>query len=152
MGADLYLNRAYKKRLKKMQPKLNEAFQKHASLIQGTIHYQQSQEACLHLLNQLHEGVYYRDSYNNGSIAWSLNLSWWEDISPMLDTKKLLSIDKTYVLIETIKGKKPQISDDLLEHFDSKEEARKYLKEKKIELLQFLQKSINNDDAIYCSL
>lgn len=152
MGADLYLNAAYEKRLAKMQPKLNEAFQKRASLMQGTTNYQQAQEACLHLFNQLHEGVYFRDSYNCGSVVWSLDLSWWEDISPMLDTRNLLSIDKTYELINTIKGKELQVSDSLLEHFETKEEARQYLKEKKRELLKFLQKSINNDDAIYCSL
>ena len=152
MGADLYMNRAYEKRLETMQPKLNEAFQKRASLMQGTIDYQQAQETCLLLFDKLHEGVYFRDSYNSGSIAWSLDLSWWEDISPMLDARNLLSIDKTHELINMIRDKELQVSDSLLEHFETTEEARQYLKEKKIELLKFLQKSIDNDDAILCSL
>jgi hypothetical protein len=152
MGADLYINEAYESRLKQMKPKLDESLQILNTLTRGTIDYRQEEEKYLNLLYELHDGVYFRDSYNCTSIAWSLRLSWWDDVYPMLDKENKLSKNKTYGLIKMIKLKNLHISDDLLEHLLTKEEAKNFLENKRKELLSFLSKSIDSNQEIYCSL
>ena len=152
MGADLYIIEAYESRLKRMKPKLDESLQVLETLKRGTIDYRQEEEKYLNLSYELHEGVYFRDSYNCASIAWSLGLSWWDDVYPMLDNENKLSKNKTHELIKMIKLKNLYISDDLLEYFQTKEEARNFLDNKRKELLSFLNKSIDSNQEINCSL
>jgi hypothetical protein len=38
--------------------------------------------------NNLHNAkAYFRDSYNMSNVLWTLNLSWWQDVLPLLDEK-----------------------------------------------------------------
>ena len=152
MGADLYISEAYEGRLKQMKPKLDESLQILKTLTRGTIDYRQEEEKYHNLLYKLHDGIYFRDSYNCESIAWSLGLSWWDDVYPMLDNENKLSKNRTHELINMIKLKNLHISDDLREHFQTMEDARNFLDNKRKELLSFLDKSIDSNQEIYCSL
>ena len=152
MGADLYMNKRYKKRLQKMKPQLDKAFQRLGFLTQGTIKYQREKERYLNLLDELHEGIYFRDAYNHQSVMWALGLSWWNDVLPLLDQENKLSVCKTHELVKMIKFKNIEVSHGLLKHSLSMEAAKSLLNNKRINLLSFLSTSIKIDEEIYCSL
>ena len=151
MGADLYMLGTYKKRLQFIQPELEEVLTKLDYYIKYSDEYEKAKKDYITLLDKLHHGVYFRDSYNCKSIAWSLDLSWWIDIYPMLDKDFKLSKFQTHELIKLIKTKDVRIDENSLEYFKSAKEARRYFYDKKAQLLSFLKRAID-DDEIFCSL
>ena len=152
MGADLYMLGAYNKRLQSIQPELEEVLTKLDYYIKYSDEYEKAEKDYITLLDKLHHGVYFRDSYNCKSIAWSLDLSWWIVIYPMLDKDFKLSKHQTHELIKLIKTKDVRIEENSLEYFKSTKEARGYFYDKKAQLLSFLNRAIDNDDEIFCSL
>jgi hypothetical protein len=82
---------------------------------------------------------YFRDSYNNSSLLWQMNLSWWTDVIPMLsemgddDEVNLLpdAIDRLLSLLEERKDMLNQIEEV---------ESFKYFKEKYRKLVAFLER------------
>jgi hypothetical protein len=40
----------------------------------------------------MYERGYFRDPYNDHDLLWKFNLSWWDDVVPMLNARSELTI------------------------------------------------------------
>ena len=120
----------------------------------------------LHLLwkksyDQLDED-YFRDSYNNTSVFWQMGLSWWADVGKVTDEDSRLPIFEAIKLREYIENhpitregitwedyetKQPVIltEKDRTDWFD-------YFEKKREDFLKMLDRSIENDSPLICSV
>ena len=144
MGADLYMEKSYKERK-----------QKHIEELDLLIENNRQDEA-MTLFDYLHnEEVYFRDSYNSRSVMWAMGMSWWDDVLPMLDKDGNLSHEDTIKLINMITDAPLNVSTDFLDNMPDEwtiDDAQKYLKEKRINLMYFLNQSLLREERIVCSL
>ena len=112
----------------------------------------------LHDAKKILDDCYFYDSYSYLSVMWSMDISWWQDVVPMLTNDGHLTFDKSEKLLQIIKN-----SDVVLERCIVSEYAQieaekhenfnqKYMEDKKKRLIQFLKKSIENQISIKCSL
>ena len=62
--------------------------------------------------------LYFRDSYNSSSLMWSLGISWWKDVIPMLDDESMLSTEKAQDLIKMIEDSEIKLTDEQEERSD----------------------------------
>lgn len=96
---------------------------------------------------------YFRDSYNDSSVAWVLGFSWWSDVIPMLDQSGHLPIDKAKKLLAMVESKAvthEAIADKYPE--EPREKVAEYYEGKKRRLIEFLKRSIEMGEPILCSL
>lgn len=91
---------------------------------------------------------YFRDSYNDSSILWQLNLSWWRDVTPILDKYP-----------DSNDGSPPEASAEILALIKSRpvpdwpdtDEGR-YFREKYKQLIEFLTDVIARGESVGYSL
>ena len=152
MGADLYMNDAYKKREKKLAPQIQEALDNRKANPDDEDAHQKAMD----LYDKLYTtDVYFRDSYNSGSLMWSLGLSWWEDVNELIDNEGDLHPIQIQKLINMVQSKDVNVSDDFKKAMPDEwtdEDALKYLNEQLDSLVSFLQKAIDTNDTIGCSV
>jgi hypothetical protein len=131
------------------------------------------------LYDQLYGGDYYfRDSYNGSSVLNRLDLSWWQDVGPMLDDEGNLSVEQAQVLRDTIarrvlvepewKGKRREGDGTIYLALPTEAELRadycrldaestvvswySYYQDKRLRLIAFLDRAITLDSPIVCSI
>ena len=159
MGADIYYN----------SPKFLEKdmlFEKWARIPNSS----EAKKEEAHLLwkkayNEFDEsGDYFRDSYNSSSLLNIIGLSWWRDVIPMLDEEGQLPIihamrlwkmiEKSPIVRETIKARMEEVSFGEKEELSDKEldEWYDYFVEKKATFMKMLDRSIENNNPLLCSL
>ena len=98
------------------------------------------------------------DPYNHYSVMWSLDISWWADVSPMLDSNGYLPLGKCKELIQLIQSREIKLSKDLIEGvIDEDEElSKEYFEEffldTKEKLITFLEKSIDLETPLKCDI
>lgn len=104
---------------------------------------------------------YFRDSYNGSNVLWTLNLSWWNDVTPMLKNGELKGKNLIKFRDMVVNAKQVEITEEYLkEKFcsvsesgeDSIENWEKYFTTKRQELIEFLNKAIELKQPIDCSL
>jgi hypothetical protein len=106
--------------------------------------------------------IYFRDSYNMGNVLWTLNLSWWRDVLPLLDEKQELKSQTLQRFRDQVASAKQHLpaADELGKHGARCSETGEnsiqalhdhYIKKRR-ELLDFLDRAIENNSPIYCSL
>lgn len=103
---------------------------------------------------------YYRDSYNDTAVLFQLDMSWWRDVTPLLDEEQLLQPDKARVLIEMIEQRPvPETTAERLKYAELDDDGENslagwhsYFVEKRERLLAFLRTAADAGDTIYCSL
>ncbi|HZQ20436.1 MAG TPA: hypothetical protein VFA90_17210 [Terriglobales bacterium] len=104
--------------------------------------------------------AYFRDSYNLTSVLWTLGLSWWQDVLPLLDERNELKGQK-------LKGFRDQVA-GARQHLPTAEEFREqnwkgssisslaelhvYYMKKRKGLLAFLDLAIEKGLPVQCSL
>lgn len=104
------------------------------------------------------EGGYFRDSYNTTSVFWVLDLSWWGNILPYVDRDGLLHLDKIREFKELVDQRQiPSVHELvydglMVNNENTKEKWHEYFIEKRQKLINFLQRAIDLDSPIYCSL
>tara|TARA_R100000781_G_scaffold15209_3_gene12560 strand:- start:51 stop:488 length:438 start_codon:yes stop_codon:yes gene_type:complete len=145
MGADLYMNKAYDKRMEEHRASLDD-LGKHPS-----------HEELEPLYDKIYKqgDVYFRDSYNSGSVMWAMGMSWWDDVVPMLDEDGNLSHEDTLKLVNKITDAPINVSTDFLENMPDEwtiDDAQKYLREEQQKLVGFLTRAVETDDTVGCSL
>tara|TARA_R100000458_G_C8258925_1_gene234645 strand:+ start:798 stop:1235 length:438 start_codon:yes stop_codon:yes gene_type:complete len=145
MGADLYMNKAYDKRMEEHRASLDK-LGKHPS-----------HEELEPLYDKIYKqgDVYFRDSYNSGSVMWAMGMSWWDDVVPMLDQDGNLSHEDTLKLVNMITDAPINVSTDFLENMPDEwtiDDAQKYLREEQQKLVSFLMRAVETDDTVGCSL
>ena len=152
MGADLYMNDAYKKREKKLAPQIQEALDNRKANPDDEDAHQKAMD----LYDKLYtKDVYFRDSYNSGSLMWSLGLSWWEDVQELIDNEGDLHPLQIQKLLNIIKSREVSVSNDFKADMPDEwtdEDALKYLNEQRDSLMSFLQTAIDTNDTIGCSV
>ena len=145
MGADLFMNKAYDKRMEEHRASLDD-LGKHPS-----------HEELEPLYDKIYKqgDVYFRDSYNSGSVMWAMGMSWWDDVVPMLDEDGNLSHEDTLKLVNKITDAPINVSADFLENMPDEwtiDDAQKYLREEQQKLVGFLNRAVETDDTVGCSL
>jgi hypothetical protein len=105
---------------------------------------------------------YFRDSYNLSSVLWTLGLSWWQDVIPLLDAKCELKGEK-------LRHFRNQVA-QAIQRFPSAQDFEKaktkldktgryslegmhrYYARKREQLLRFLDFALKHNLAVLCSL
>lgn len=108
---------------------------------------------------------YFRDSYNSSNLLWQYDLSWWRDIGVVLDEDGHLPIAEAVKLRDIIQAKeidKERVYKTFGESEypfgepvtdpDELEEWYDYFVNKRIEFLNILNRSIENNKPLYCSV
>jgi len=144
MGADLYLESITEKAKQEYQRKFEDACRARdeAKTDAEKERLQQEVDKYYHLL--FPDDGYFRDSYNSSNLLWQLGLSWWADVLPMLDKQGYLPIRKARVFRQML------LERDIPHRGDDEEYA--YFVNKKERLLRLLERSIQTQEKIYCSL
>jgi hypothetical protein len=105
---------------------------------------------------------YFRDSYNATNVLNLLGLSWWADVQPLCTKNQKLRHDKLRKFRDMVAGAKLALpsKEEIEKHSghvdaqgeDSLAEWHKYFVEKRNALLAFLDKAIELNSPVYCSL
>ena len=115
MGADLYMNKSFKENELKYKPQLDKKIEERNALPEGSDEANKAQEKVGELFNKLYSSeVYYRDSYNHGSLLWSLGLSWWDDVTKYIDDEGDMSPDKAQEFLDVIEGADLKVDKEFL--------------------------------------
>ena len=101
--------------------------------------------------------TYFRDNYNYTSVFWAMDLSWWKVVIPMLNKNNYLPIENCRELLRVIKSSEIDLDNNYSEL--QKKEAQKfecfnekYMDNKRAELIDFLERSIEIKIMIECHL
>ncbi len=106
--------------------------------------------------------LYFRDPYNFTSVLWTLGLSWWRDVLPLLDANQELKgqtlqrfrdqVMCAYQRLPTVEDlQREKVRVDATGERSVAELHRYYIQRRK-QLLRFLNFAISNRAAITCSL
>jgi hypothetical protein len=88
MGADLYINPIFQRQRQEWEPEFHKANDLRGSLPRGSAEYQKAQARADECFEKMYERGYFRDRYNDHDLLWKFNLSWWDDVTPMLNAQK----------------------------------------------------------------
>ena len=149
MGADLYIGLVFKPKYRKWSGHFEKAVAKRDASPQGTPERKFWDERADEYFDQMYGAGYFRDSYNPSNVLWQFGLSWWNDVTPMLDEEYHLSVAKTKSLLEMLRDR-AHIFEENLAELPANE--RQYFRDRANKLLTFLQMAINLDSPIQCSL
>lgn len=158
MGADLYMNKSFKENELKYKPQLDKKIEERDALPKGSDEANKAQDKVGELFNKLYSSeVYYRDSYNHGSLLWALGLSWWDDVTKYIDDEGDMSPEKAQEFLDVIEGADLDIGKEFLKQAYEDEgwthdECVEYFEKRREELISFLQKSVDTKESIGCSV
>ncbi len=107
------------------------------------------------------EEGYFRDSYNGTSVLWTLGLSWWQDVIPLLTEEggdlEGENLKKFRDMVASAEQELPT-EKKLREMWcaiteeETLESWHNYYKEKRDNLLAFVDRAISLESGIHCSL
>src|SRR6185312_1760536 len=128
----------------------------------GSKKWNAAQEEVTNYYELMYSEGYFRDSYNCTSVLWTLDLSWWRDVTPLCDDHGDLKGENLVKFREMVASanqwlpsrrqlKKQHATVDE-EGENSLEEWHKYYREKRQKLLAFLDQAIELNTSIHCSL
>lgn len=158
MGADLYINATFKKNNKKYETYFNKWVKTRNGLTRGTLEYITAQEKVGYYYDKMYSEGYFRDSYNDGSLMWMFDLSWWTDIRTMLNRQGNLTPAKAKELLKTMKEREETFEtklskvDETQWNNSSKEEIETYFRDKYESFKQFLNEAVKLNKPISCSI
>jgi hypothetical protein len=163
MGADIYLESVTEKARAKYEPLFKRAVARrdHAK---GEEAQRKAQKSVMRYYGLMSPADgYYRDSYNPSAFLWLIGLSWWSDVTPMLE-EGYLPIAKAQELLDMIE-RRPVTLERVTAHLRALNENDKvggingkpadWLKrwqQDKQDLCTLLRKSIELNEPLLCSL
>ena len=160
MGADLHIESVYDKLNSQYEPEFQEAVQKRDAATDPLekSRWQEKVEEAYDKMND--SSGSFHDSYNSTSMMWRLGISWWQDVTPMLDGEGYLQVPSIRLLKEMVSKAEMELptEDELIEEncqIDEKntvESWHQYYRDKRERLLQFLDDALKLEEPIYCSL
>ena len=113
MGADLYISALFNRQYGAWEPKLEKATAARDAAPAGTRERELAQALVEHCFKQLYAQGYFRDSYNPSNLLWKFGLSWWSDITPLLDEAgQLLPVDARH-LLAVLRNREPRFESEL---------------------------------------
>jgi hypothetical protein len=106
------------------------------------------------------DDTYFRDSYNGTSLLWRMDLSWWEDVIPMLDDEGCLSGDQLLSFQSMIRDRvlllptEEQLKEAncLVDDKNALSIWHEYLLGKREKLMKLIDIAVKTNSAIVCSL
>ncbi len=162
MGADLYIEQIQQPLIEKYQPLFEAAVRNRDCLPRGSKEAQAAQAEVERYYELMFSAGYFRDSYNATGVLWRLGLSWWEDVIPLLTQTQKLRQDRlrkfrdmvakaplNLPTKEELEAQHAQVGEN---GEDSLESWHRYYREKRDELLAFLDQAIALNTHIRCSL
>jgi hypothetical protein len=167
MGADLYINSVYDPISAKYTPLFEKACnERNAISDQESAKFKAAQKKVSKYYDLMSSKGYFRDSYNNSSLLWRMDLSWWSDVGELLDEENNLTPAKCHVFLGMLLERPilPIKAEELKDHFKynkitSKTEKQKvvdewneYYTKKKKKLIAFLKLAIKLNESIHCSI
>ena len=90
---------------------------------------------------------YFRDSYNGWNLLWHFNLSWWQDIGPLLAEDESMSCENAQKLLNMLDWHEREFVDSLVE-----DPEKDYFYGKYEKFRTFLLEAIKKDEPIICSI
>lgn len=120
-----------------------------------------AQQLVEHFCDAIFSEGYFRDSYNATNVAWVIGFSWWGDVIPRLDESGNLWPPDIEWLLNTAKYSELNLPDSetlkerLAADADTPEGVaawHAHFREKRDELVAFLEQALKLGEPIYCSL
>lgn len=148
MGADIYTIRHHEN-VAKIQPLFDAAVIRRNALPEGSRAAKTAQKRVSELYEQMYSVGYFRDSYNNSSLFWQLDLSWWQDVGDMLDDEGELDAAGIKELKALVQSRKPNLDAKLGE---MTRENREYFEGKYQTFLNFLDEAVELGEKLECSI
>ncbi len=93
---------------------------------------------------------YFRDSYNNSNVLWQMGLSWWQDITPMLNKSSKLNLKKVREFKAMVESK--EIPAEPKDYEGKPIGERDYFVKARQELIDYLDQALTGKLEIKCSL
>ena len=159
VGADLYLKSDYEPNSERWKPYFNKWVEKRDTLRKDGKNdaADKAQAQVTKYYEKIFEQGYFRDSYNNSSLLWMFDMSWWTDVLGVLtNSKGLMSPRNAKHFLRRLEEDEPVFEQNLkkLEHSecDGRAEAERYFWDKYKRLKAFLQEGIKRRESIECSL
>jgi hypothetical protein len=162
MGADLYIEKIHHPLMQKYGPLFEAAVQRRNSLPPKSREAETAQEEVTKYYGLMYSEGYFRDSYNVTNVLNRLGLSWWEDVIPLCTKNRKLRHDKLRKFRDMVVSAKLALpsKEDLEKQCgtiddtgeNSLSEWHKYFVGKQAALIVFLNKAIELNSAVYCSL
>ncbi len=149
MGADLYIARLFDENHAKWKKRFDDAVLRRDALKQGTPEYERAQARLGRYFDKLHEQGYFRDPYNYWELLCQFDLSWWQDVIPMLNKHRCLSVGKSRQLLTRLKEQEPTFEQNIAGLSATDQD---YFKAQYQRLQQFLNQAIELGQPIECSL
>jgi hypothetical protein len=162
MGADLYIKSVHDPLLEKYQPLFDKAVRHRDALPNDSKEREAAQREVEKYYELMYAEGYFRDSYNSTNVLWTLGLSWWRDVVPLLNKHRELTgenprrfRDRVAVVRQCLPTKEKleergaRVGDT---GENSVEAWHQYFVEKRAKLLVFLDAAIELETGIYSSL
>lgn len=154
MGADLYINKIFKPNSAKYEKLFYAAVEKRNAAPTQALK-DKAQKEVTKYYEKMNSVGYFRDSYNDSSLLWQFDLSWWSDMGKMIENGNL-SPKKAQELLDIMKEREPIFEahmKTLKKWQDMKpKEVRTYFREKYKKFQQFLGEAIKQNLPIECSI
>jgi len=162
MGADLYIEQIHRPLIEKYQPLFQAAVRQRDRLPRGSAKAEAAQALVERYYDRMYADGYFRDAYNATGILRRLGLSWWRDVIPLCTQAQKLRQDKLRQFREMVAHAPlhlPTREELKQEHAtvtesgaDSLEAWHRYYRERRDQLLAFLDRAIALNTNIHCSL
>jgi hypothetical protein len=149
MGADLYINSVFQRQRQEWEPLFEQAARLRDSLQRGSAEYEKAQAQVEEYYEKMYERGYFRDPYNDHDLLWKFNVSWWDDVVPMLNDRSELSIAQACHLLDMLKERHDMFQRKLAP-LPAKE--RKYFLDRYADLQKFINDAIELNSPIDASL
>jgi hypothetical protein len=159
MGADLYLNSAFKKNRSRYAPRFDHWVAKRDSLRKAGKQEatDKAHEQVWKYYDKMNERGYFRDSYNSSNLLWMFELSWWEGVLALfVDEDGNMTPRNARRFLEMLAEREPVFEANLKKVKPAKGETRaeveKYFRDKHERLKAFLRQAIDRRECVRCSL
>jgi hypothetical protein len=171
MGADCYIQSIFDKNKKKYESQWDKAIKARNKATESHVPQELMNvfdNRVEELWEKMYSEGYFRDSYNISCLFWHLGLSWWQLQLPFKKresvgcrakiSKGLLSPKHAQILLEYVrqtplpKFTKQYLKDKGFKTKDTQKELQEFFEKKKAEFEKFLERAIQLNEAIVCSV
>ena len=155
MGADLYINKIYKTNKEKFEADFDKAVEERNSLPKGSEEYKKAQEKVSEAYEKMYDKGYFRDSYNDTSLIWKYDLSWWGGLDGFMNDDGNITPTSAKKLLKYLDGNRETFINSLEKYPNYSEDGKldkMFFKAKLTDFRFFLLEAIKSKEAISCSV
>lgn len=162
MGADLYIEQIHRPLIQKYQPSFDAAVRGRDRLPRGSPQAEAAQAEVEQYYGRMYAEGCFRDAYNVTGVLGRLGLSWWRDVIPLCTRKQELRDDPLRKFRDMVARAplrlptRAQLKKERVKLTDSGEDSleawHRYYRERREQLLAFLDRAIALNTHIRCSL